>query len=66
VNTGPLVPPELARLRERHPGWFITTLWIPAVSGPGHRVYAAQRNGVTVCDMTTEALSARIAREESR
>ena len=59
---------DLDTLRERHgkDGWFFTSIWAAAGSGPDVRVLAAQRRGVTLSDLTADALSDKIRREDER
>lgn len=56
------VTSDLARLRERFPGWFFTACWVAAGSGPDRRMLIAQR-GVTLAGFTAEELSEKISRE---
>jgi hypothetical protein len=55
---------DLAVLREQHPGWLFTTVWAAAGTGPDRRLLCAQRHGVVLSDLTPDALSAKIRREE--
>ena len=60
------VAPDIAALRERHPGWFFCSVWAAAASGPDCRLLCGQRHGVTVIDWTPDAVTAKIRREEAR
>ena len=57
---------DLEMLRGRYPGWFFTTIWVAAGSGPDRRLLAAQRAGVVLSDLTVAGLTAKIERESGR
>lgn len=58
---------DIARLQAKHgpDGWFFTSCWVAAGSGPDRRMLIAQR-AVVLSDFTAEALTAKIRHEEGR
>lgn len=44
-------------------GWFFTSCWAAAGSGPDRRLLIAQRRGIVLSAFTPEALSAKIQHE---
>ena len=58
------IPDDLARLRERHPGWTSRAVWTSAASGPDRRRLTAIREGIILSAWGAAALSESVRREE--
>ena len=56
---------DLARLREKHPGWTFESVWITANSGPDRRRIRGSRNGVILSAWNAADLSKDIKREQA-
>lgn len=57
---------DLDRLRARYSGtgWFFTSVWAAAASGPDKRLLVAQRRGIVLSDWSAGALAAKIEAED--
>ncbi|MDR0346431.1 MAG: hypothetical protein LBI49_25585 [Nocardiopsaceae bacterium] len=55
---------DLGQLRGRFPGWFFTSVWAAAGSGPDRRLLVGQRRGIVLSDWSTKALAAKIRAED--
>jgi hypothetical protein len=56
---------DVAKLRQDHPGWMISTVWATAASGPDARRLTATRDGVLLTAWTAAELARDIRREEA-
>jgi hypothetical protein len=59
------MPPDLAELREEHPGWRFGTVWTTAGSGPDRRRVWAVKEGIMLSAWTAAELADGIRREEA-
>lgn len=58
--------PDLAKLRERFPGWALEAQWYASGSGPDGRRLVARRGDVTVSAWDAASLAEAIRQEEAR
>jgi hypothetical protein len=58
--------PDLAALRERYPGWEITSHWITSASRPDLRILLASRGKIRLAALSAAALAEQIEQHPGR